>query len=126
MRSLGLCPSGEAAVRAAAALTLLLALAACAQGEIHRIPRQPHPTFSHVSNLPRSQREAEMNRQWQNQPLAALMDAYGRPKLVINIPGGGMPPSFAVVYGTDPTTGCIDAFAVSAGSQPVVRIYHCR
>ena len=125
MHSVDRAASGEAAVRAAAALALLLALAACAQGEIHRIPR-PHPTLGNAANLPRSQREAEMNRQWQNQPLAALMDAYGRPKLVMNIPGGGMPPSFAVVYGTDPTTGCIDAFAVSAGSQPVVRIYHCR
>jgi hypothetical protein len=126
MHSVDRRPSGQSAVRGAAALALLLVLSACAEGEVQRIPRQPHPTFGSTADPIRLQREAEMNRQWQNQPLAALVDAYGRPRMVMNIPGGGMPPSFAVVYGTDPATGCIDAFAVSASSVPLVRVYHCR
>jgi hypothetical protein len=67
-----------------------------------------------------------MNRQWQNKPVADLLGTLGRPKMVMKIPGGGMPPSYAVVYGRDPDSGCIDAFAVSSTSEPVVRVYHCR
>ncbi|MEJ8835806.1 hypothetical protein [Ramlibacter sp. AN1133] len=117
---------GTAAVRGAWGLAVVLGLGACAEGEIHRIPRPSHPTFSGAGTLARAERESEMNRQWQNKPLAELLDAYGRPRMVMNIPGGGMPPSFAVVYGTDPGSGCIDAFAVSSRGNPVVRIYHCR
>lgn len=113
-------------MRAACGLAVMFGLAACATDEVHRIPRQSHPTFSGASHFARSEREADMNRQWQNKPLAELLEAYGRPRMVMNIPGGGMPPSFAVVYGPDPASGCIDAFAVSSRGDPVVRIYHCR
>ncbi|HET8748221.1 MAG TPA: hypothetical protein VFM98_21680 [Ramlibacter sp.] len=104
----------------------MLGLAACAHDEIHRIPRESHVSSTSASPLARSEREADMNRQWQNRTLAELLEAYGRPKMVMNIPGGGMPPSFAVVYGPDPASGCIDAFAVSSRGEPVVRIYPCR
>jgi hypothetical protein len=116
----------QAAVRGASALAVVLAVTACAQGEVHRIARQPHPTFSAANTVSRSERETEMNRQWQNKRLSELVEAYGRPRMVMNIPGGGMPPSFAVVYGPDPASGCIDAFAVSSIGDPVIRIYHCR
>jgi hypothetical protein len=113
------------AARAASMLALVLVVTACAQHEVHRIPRQ-HPTFSTATPVARSQRETEMNREWQNKPLAELIAARGRPPMIMNIPGGGMPPSFAVVYGSDPGSGCIDAFAISSIGEPVVRIYHCR
>jgi hypothetical protein len=113
------------AARAPCMLALVLGVTACAQHEIRRIPRQ-HPTFSGATPVARSQREAEMNREWQNRPLAELIAARGRPGMIMNIPGGGMPPSFAVVYGADPGSGCIDAFAISSIGDPVVRIYHCR
>jgi hypothetical protein len=109
------------------AVAFAFGLSGCAEGELRRIPRgQEHPTFSTASTVARHQREDEMNRIWQNRPLGELVAELGRPKMVMNIPGGGMPPSFAVVYGPDPGTGCIDAFAISSRGDPVVRIYHCR
>ena len=117
---------GRLAARGAWGLAVVLGLSACAGSDVHRIPRQPHPEFSSASAAVRDQREAEMNRQWQNKPVADLLGTLGRPKMVMKIPGGGMPPSYAVVYGRDPDTGCIDAFAVSNTGDPVVRVYHCR
>jgi hypothetical protein len=105
---------------------LLLGLAACAQFDVQPLPREDHHRVSPVAATARQQREAEMNRQWQNKPLAELLATLGMPQMTMSIPGGGMPPGFAVVYGRDPASGCIDAFAVSATDQPVVRIYHCR
>lgn len=115
----------RAAARPGWALALVLGVTGCASDEVKRIPRQ-HPTFSAANGVARSVREAEMNRQWQNRPLAELMGELGRPKMILNIPGGGMPPSFAVVYGPDPDSGCVDAFAISSRGEPLVRIYHCR
>jgi hypothetical protein len=108
-------------------MALVLALAACAQGEIQRVvAREPHPSAGNATRFARSEREAAMNREWQNRPLAELLHAYGQPQMVMNIPGGGMPPGFALVYGRDPASGCIDAFAVGSGSELVIRVYHCR
>jgi hypothetical protein len=117
---------GLLAARGAWGLAMVLGLSACAGDEFRRIPRQTHPTSSAASSAIRQNREAEMNRQWQNKPLSELLGTYGRPRMVMNIPGGGMPPSYAVVYGPDATSGCIDAFAVSSHGDPVVRLYHCR
>jgi hypothetical protein len=118
--------SGLFAARGGWGLAVVLGLSACAGDEVRRIPRESHSTFSAASAATRQNRELEMNRQWQNKPLSELLGTYGRPKMVLNIPGGGMPPSYAVVYGTDAASGCIDAFAVSSQGDPVVRIYHCR
>lgn len=74
----------------------------------------------------RWQREAEMNRRWQNRPLPQLLDALGRPLIFMNIPGGGNPPGFVVVYGKDGSTGCIDSFTMNLGEVPTVRTYFCR
>ena len=74
----------------------------------------------------REQREVEMNRRWQNQPLTRLVATLGQPKLTMNIPGGGNPPGFVVVYDEDGSTGCIDAFAVNSSREPTVRLYYCR
>lgn len=71
-------------------------------------------------------REYAMNQRWQNRPLSELKAALGEPQVVMQIPGGGNPPGFAAVYGADPTTGCIDAFAFFDGDDPVIRVYHCR
>ena len=118
-------PPGRAAARAAWTLAVAAGVSGCADGTIRRIPRE-HPTFSPASTGSRHQRESDMNRQWQNRPLSDLVATYGEPRMVMNIPGGGTPPSFAVVYGPDPASGCIDAFAVSSRGAPVIRIYHCR
>jgi hypothetical protein len=74
----------------------------------------------------RQARESAMNSVWQNQTLSELVAAKGPPKMVLHIPGGGNPPGFVVVFGTDPSTGCVDAFALTYDTDPRVRIYHCR
>lgn len=116
----------QSGVHGAWGLAVVLGLSACAGGEARRISRESHPAVSSAVHVARQERETDMNRQWQNKSLAELTDALGRPKMVLAIPGGGMPPSYVVVYGPDPSSGCIDAFAVNLGGDPVVRIYHCR
>lgn len=109
------------------ALMLVLGLVGCEHLEVKGIPRQGgHPTFSGASPVSRQAREDEMNRQWQNRSLDELVGGLGKPILVMNIPGGGMPPGFAVVYERDTATGCIDAFAVNGFERPTVRVYYCR
>ena len=67
-----------------------------------------------------------MNRNWQNRRFSELKAALGQPRLIMSIPGGGNPPGFVAVYGTDPVSGCLDAFAFVYDGDPVIRIYHCR
>ena len=71
-------------------------------------------------------REAAMNEKWTNQRLSDLVAVMGTPTMIMNIPGGGQPPGFAVVFGRDPGTGCIDAFAMMYAKDPIIRQYHCR
>jgi hypothetical protein len=113
------------ALRHAALLALALAAASCA--DLEGAVRNDGPE-SRPGPAARYQRELEMNRQWQNRPLSDLVANSGKPKLTMNIPGGGNPPGFVVVYGLDDRTGCIDAFAINAGTtrEPTVRIYYCR
>jgi hypothetical protein len=107
----------------------VLALAALAAG-CAPLPQPPQPAperhAARHENGPGALREADMNRRWQNQPLSELVAALGRPARVMNIPGGGSPPGFVVVYGVDAATGCIDAFALMYAVDPIVRVYHCR
>ena len=108
----------------APALAIALAGAGCAD-LVADIEREQHAyTVSNSSS--RYQRELEMNRQWQHRPLSELVATLGQPRITMNIPGGGNPPGFAVVYGQDARTGCIDAFAVNASREPTIRIYYCR
>jgi hypothetical protein len=113
--------------RPALALAAVL-LSSCQQMPIERTPpKRAKPTpIHHLSQ--NVQREATMTEQWQNHRYSELVAALGTPTMVMNIPGGGSPPGFAVVFGRDPRTGCIDAFALmyGGGQDPVVRAYHCR
>jgi hypothetical protein len=67
-----------------------------------------------------------MNGRWQNRRFSEMQAALGRPLLLMRIPGGGNPPGFVAVYGQDPVSGCIDAFAFVYAADPVIRVYHCR
>lgn len=113
------------ALRAVAALAIALAAAGCADLEAAARSGEPEARLSAAA---RYQRELDMNRQWQNRPLSDLVANAGKPKLTMNIPGGGNPPGFVVVYGLDDRSGCIDAFAINAAvtREPTVRIYYCR
>lgn len=84
------------------------------------------PSRPEVAPATRFSRESDMNRQWRLRRLSELQRALGAPVRVMAIPGGGNPPGFAVVYGRDPETGCIDAFALQEGDDPLITAYHCR
>lgn len=74
----------------------------------------------------RAVRERDINGTWQNHTLRELIDEWGPPRLLLDIPGGGNPPGFVLVYPRDAATGCIDTFAVAYGPVTRVRIYQCR
>jgi hypothetical protein len=74
----------------------------------------------------RMARERQINDEWQNHTLLELIDRWGPPRQMLEIPGGGNPPGFVLVYGRDEGSGCIDAFAVMYGPVTRVRIYQCR
>lgn len=103
----------------------LLLLAACQHAPVPSDEAPGSALLVH-SVAARQAREYAMNSVWQNQTLAELIAAKGRPTMVLHIPGGGNPPGFVVLYGVDRTTGCVDAFALTQETDPRVRIYHCR
>jgi hypothetical protein len=124
-RNAGYRPTGRLGRALGRAPALAIALAGVGCADLAGIEHQQNPsTVGNSAN--RYQRELEMNRQWQNRPLSELVSTLGEPRITMNIPGGGNPPGFAVVYGQDARTGCIDAFAVNAGREPKIRIYYCR
>ena len=120
-------PCPWTSVRRAWACAIAFTLAAGGCADVERASRD-HPHDAGLGTGARYQRELDMNRQWQNRPLSDLVGSAGKPKLTMNIPGGGNPPGFVVVYGLDDRTGCIDAFAINAAvtREPTVRIYYCR
>lgn len=71
-------------------------------------------------------REDAMNARWQNHTLAELVRERGTPRATMTIPGGGNPEGFITVYEKDPVSGCVDAFALVYGIEPVIRHYYCR
>ena len=87
-------------------------------------PRAPGPPEPQRAG--RVARETQMNLQWQNHTLAELLRGMGEPRLLLDIPGGGNPPGFVLVYPRDVATGCIDTFAVTYGREMLVRVYQCR
>jgi hypothetical protein len=109
---------------------LILALAFAATGCQHLLEdtKLDNPRCNIGCDVASSRpgREVAMNRIWQNRRLSELRAKLGPPLMIMGIPGGGNPPGFVAVYATDPVTGCIDAFAFTHSSDPVIRVYHCR
>lgn len=104
----------------AALVGALLLLGAC-----YGLPLEPRDGL-HASWHSRDQRERAMKLSWNGRPYRELVQAYGAPRLVMNIPA--RPSSFSVVVfeRLDSTTDCIDAFTVVQGTLPVVNDYFCR
>jgi hypothetical protein len=86
----------------------------------------PSPPGPEPATASRAMREAEMNSAWQNHSVAELLHARGPARVLFDIPGGGSPAGYVLVYPRDAATGCLDAYAVMAGSEDRVRIYYCR
>ena len=105
--------------RIAAAGALALLAAACSTEP--RMGDMPEPV-----RASRAERERQINAEWQNHTLRELVERWGPPHQMLNIPGGGNPPGFVLVYLRDEGSGCIDAFAVAYGDVTRVRLYQCR
>lgn len=73
-----------------------------------------------------SMHESAMRKQWADKPYRELVKHMGRKGYVMDIPRYGWPASSAVVYGVNAATGCVDAFLVLHGKEPMVKDYFCR
>ena len=107
-------------------LVFTLGAAGCQPLQLEHAQRDDAYTTALGSAAARQRRELAMNHEWHDRRYSELVAALGKPRLILNIPGGGNPPGFIVVYGSDPQSGCIDAFALMDGRDPTIRIYHCR
>jgi len=112
---------GHRGARMVASGVLALLAAACATDPRWAIAPQPEPV-----RVSRAARERQVNDAWQNHTMRELVDDWGPPRQLLDIPGGGSPPGFVLVYPRDEGTGCIDAFAVMVGDVIRVRSYQCR
>jgi len=110
---------GKRGVRIAAVGACVMLAAGCAVAP-------GAPPLDESVRVGRATRERQLNDAWQNHSLRELVDTLGPPRQLLDIPGGGNPPGFVAVYGRDPGSGCVDAFAVMYGAVTRVRLYLCR
>lgn len=62
-------------------------------------------------------REANLQAIWIGRSYQELLATWGRPRMVMDIPGDHRPDEMVVVYGArDDVLGCVDAFTVYNGS----------
>lgn len=104
------------------ALAGMLAVLAAGCGIDPLADSAPQPLLS----AGRAQRERQLNEDWQNHTLRELVDRWGPPWRMLEIPGGGNPPGFIMVYPRDEGTGCLDTFSIMYGPVTRVRGYQCR
>jgi len=86
----------------------------------------PYPLDTAAVAATESGREAAMRKRWADKPYRELVKEMGREGLVMDIPRYGWPPSSAVVFGIDDASGCVDAFLVVHGKEPLIKDYFCR
>lgn len=91
------------------------------------------PAGAHDRPLPRTearaQRESALQAVWRGRSYNSLVEAYGAPRLLLNVPGYRQLKTSVVVYDTDNSTRCIDAFTVVVlrdTDEIVVSDYFCR
>ena len=107
-------------LRLPAALAGALLLGAC--GELPVEQRDGRQAISYSRDL----REKAMKSSWNGRPYKELVQAFGAPRLVMNIPARPSRFSVVVYERLDTTTDCIDAFTVVQDTLPVVNDYFCR
>lgn len=82
--------------------------------------REPGPST-------REGRERAMQQAWIGRTRADLTRTFGKPALVMDVPGNRLPETLIVVYtGRDPASGCIDAFVVLTNEDEEIWNYFCR
>jgi hypothetical protein len=88
----------------------------------------PNPVgdTAYAAAVSQTGREAAMRKRWADKPYRELVKERGHEGLVMDIPRYGWPPSSAVVFGIDDASGCVDAFLVVHGKEPLIKDYFCR
>lgn len=75
-------------------------------------------------------RERELQTTWRGKPYTALVEAYGAPNMIMNVPGFRPLKTSVAVYGVrDAKSRCIDAFTVvkhGVTGEWTVADYFCR
>lgn len=104
-------------------LIMLALLGGCAL-----VPTGPEERRGRIE--PRLQRENTLQTAWRGRSYSTLVEAFGSPKLVMNVPGYRPVKTSVVVYGSlDKVTDCIDAFTVivhGSTGEVTVADYFCR
>ncbi|MGE5621918.1 MAG: hypothetical protein ACM3WS_02010 [Bacillota bacterium] len=76
-----------------------------------------------------ARREQSLQSNWRGKPYNALLESFGTPKLLMNVPGQRPLPTSVAVYGVmDNLSQCIDAFTlvVVHNGEVVIADYFCR
>lgn len=98
-----------------------LLLQGCAGPPVAQPDNPPKATFF------RAQREKLMKQTWIGHPYPELIQAFGKPGMIMNVPAYRPWKVSVVVYeGKDGATDCIDAFTVEHNGLPVVQDYVCQ
>jgi hypothetical protein len=107
-------------------LTLLLACTLLAGCSADLPVATPQVNRSPVG-LVRDLREKQMQSTWVGQSVESLLQVFGTPGMVMDIPARRSWETAVVVYvGLDTASGCIDAFTVAYDAEPVINDYFCR
>ena len=82
------------------------------------------------ARMPQEQREFNLQAAWSGRSYEALVQAFGPPELIMDVPGFRQLRTSAVLYGVrDSASQCIDAFTVVVDSRTgehIVTNYFCR
>ncbi|HJV53158.1 MAG TPA: hypothetical protein VJ652_16945 [Noviherbaspirillum sp.] len=76
-----------------------------------------------------ARREQSLQSNWRGKPYNALLENFGSPKMLMNVPGERALPTSVAVYGVmDKQSQCIDAFTlvVVHSGEVVIADYFCR
>ena len=87
------------------------------------------PNSRSIFASPKHEREKMFLTMWKGIPYDVLVEAYGVPPVSMEIPGRADEVTFAVVYGKDGASRCIDAFTIiidRASKERRVAGYFCR
>jgi hypothetical protein len=111
----------------AACLVAMVGLASCANlREADFVTPLPPPSSGPIAGG-RDGRELSLQQQWIGRTRAELINAFGQPSMVMNVPGNRVPESIILVYrNRDSASGCIDAFVVLRDSREHIWNYFCR
>lgn len=87
------------------------------------------PAPAYRRQMLQSGREKNLQSVWRGKSYNALLDNFGMPKYLMNVPGQRQLPTSVAVYGvTDNLSQCIDAFTlvVLHSGDVIISDYFCR